>query len=115
MGQGKPQTEAAERARRAKLSAAMKARYAKQREEEQAYLPPEPEPGIAQRTHTLYECDQIAAQTGLVHAGWMNAGGPFVDERMNRHTWRLEYEPADAGPQVQVPVFLSAETARRLR
>lgn len=114
MPQGKASSPEAEKARKAKLAAATRARYALKRQDEAAANPP-PEPGIAQRSHTEFECRKIERDTGLVHAGWADVGGKFRDEHYNSRTYRIEYEEADAGPLMQVPVFLSVESARRLR
>lgn len=114
MAQGKASSPEAEKARKAKLAAAMKARYAAQRQDQDA-ANPIPEPGIEQRSHAEYELRRIEQETGLVHAGWTSVGGRFRDDHYNMRAYRWESEEADAGPMMQVPVFLTVESARRLR
>lgn len=114
MAQGKARDENAERLRKKRLSDSMKARYAEIRARQQEAAPPEPEPGIAQRSHTLYEIRKIERETGLVHVAWTDVGGKFMDTSYDKRTWRVVDEPADAGPMMQVPVFVSLATAREL-
>ena len=114
MGQGKPSDPVKERERRKKLAAAMKQRYAKLREEQAALEPPPPEPGVRQQTHYPHELRHIEQETGLRHAGWVDAGGKFLDATYNKHTYRTEYTEEHAGPMCSVPIFLSKATLREL-
>lgn len=94
----------------------MKAKYAEKRALEAELNPPEPEPelGRMHETHYPYEIRRIEQETHLVHAGWTDVGGPFQDESFDKRAWRVVSEEADAGPRMQVPVFLSRATLAEL-